>query len=164
MNWPLPAEMDEVRLAQVLYPGCSGAQAGTAEVDFTWVQSQLRLKSMTRKLAWIELCEQRGYPHSYGWFCRSYNAWAKQGKRSMHMCHVPGDAAFVDFSGLTVAVGARQAQIFVAALGVSHYTFVYAVWTQSLADWLECNTQDAGVLRRGTEPDRTGQSFMPSST
>ena len=59
----------------------------------------------------------------------------------MRMDHVPGDMAYVDYSGLTVPAGVRSAQIFVGAMGVSHYTFARAAWTQGLSDWLACNTQ-----------------------
>jgi transposase len=47
----------------------------------------------------------------------------------------------VDYSGQTVSVfdpvtaEVRQAQIFVAVLGASNYTYVEATWTQGLADW-----------------------------
>ena len=48
----------------------------------------------------------------------------------------------MDYSGSTVPVidaetgEARQAQLFVAVLGASNYTFAEATWTQSLSDWL----------------------------
>ena len=140
LSWPLAEDMDEDELSRVLYPRTDHSEHPD-EVNFAWVRDQLSLKSVTLKLLWMELCEQQGYHHSYGWFCRCYKAWAKDGKRSMRMDHVAGDIAYVDYSGLTVVIGERKAQIFVGALGVSHYTFVCAVWTQSLEDWLECNTQ-----------------------
>ncbi|MBK6281040.1 MAG: transposase [Gammaproteobacteria bacterium] len=34
------------------------------------------------------------------------------------------------------ARGSAQAQIFVACLGASHYTYAEATWTQALADWI----------------------------
>ena len=48
----------------------------------------------------------------------------------------------MDYSGSTVPVidaetgEVRQAQLFVAVLGASNYTFAEATWTQSLPDWL----------------------------
>ena len=56
--------------------------------------------------------------------------------------HVPGDKLFVDYAGQTVPVidrhtgESRLAQIFVAVLGCSNYTYAEARWTQALADWL----------------------------
>jgi transposase len=49
---------------------------------------------------------------------------------------------FVDFAGRTVAVvdGAsgevRQAEVFVAVLGASSFTYACATWTQALPDWI----------------------------
>ncbi|OGW82733.1 MAG: hypothetical protein A2Z83_07955 [Omnitrophica bacterium GWA2_52_8] len=49
---------------------------------------------------------------------------------------------FVDYAGQTVAViepetgAVRQAQIFVAVLGASNYTFSEAAWDQSLESWI----------------------------
>ena len=48
---------------------------------------------------------------------------------------------FVDYAGQTVPVvdpetgELRQAQVFVAVLGASSYTFAEATWTQALPDW-----------------------------
>ncbi|MGI4944975.1 MAG: hypothetical protein ACRYHQ_31185 [Janthinobacterium lividum] len=52
---------------------------------------------------------------------------------------------FVDYVGQTAEVidGAtgevRRAQVFVAVLGASNYTYVKARWTQSLPDWIGCH-------------------------
>ena len=116
LRWPLAEDMDEDELSRVLYPRTERGERAE-EVNFAWVRDQLSLKSVTLKLLWMELCEQQGYHHSYGWFCRCYRAWAKDGKRSMRMDHVPGDIAYVDYSGLTVAIGERKAQIFCRCAG-----------------------------------------------
>jgi transposase len=58
----------------------------------------------------------------------------------MRQTHVAGERMFVDYAGQTVPVTdpltgtVRQAQIFVAALGASNYTYAEARWPQSLAD------------------------------
>lgn len=54
--------------------------------------------------------------------------------------HTPGDKLFVDYAGPTAEVTdpatgeIRTAQIFVAVLGYSNYTYCEATWTQSVAD------------------------------
>ena len=59
----------------------------------------------------------------------------------MRQEHRAGEKLFVDYAGQTVPVvdretgGERQAQIFVAVLGASSYTFAEATWTQTLPDW-----------------------------
>ena len=58
----------------------------------------------------------------------------------MRQEHRAGEKMFVGYAGPTVAVVDRetgeecQAQIFVAVLGASSYTFAEATWTQTLAD------------------------------
>jgi transposase len=60
----------------------------------------------------------------------------------MRQTHVAGEKLFVDFAGDTVPVidpmtgDARQAHVFVAALGASNYTYAEARWSEGLADWI----------------------------
>jgi transposase len=60
----------------------------------------------------------------------------------MRQTHRAGEKLFVDFCGQTVPVTdprtgeIRQAQVFVAVLGASNYTYAEAVETQGLADWI----------------------------
>ena len=59
----------------------------------------------------------------------------------MRQSHVGGDKLFVDYAGDTVPVvidrltgEVRQAQIFVAVMGASSFSYVVATWTQTLGD------------------------------
>src|SRR5690606_16531273 len=60
----------------------------------------------------------------------------------MRQSHRAGECTFVDYAGQTVPVvdpetgEERAAEIFVAVLGASNYTFAEATWTQSLPDWI----------------------------
>ncbi len=60
----------------------------------------------------------------------------------MRQTHKAGEKMFVDYAGQTVPIvcgetgEVRVAQIFVAVLGASNYTFCEATWTQKLIDWL----------------------------
>ena len=60
----------------------------------------------------------------------------------MRQDHCAGEKLFVDYAGHTVEVvdratgEVREAQIIVAALGASSYTYAEATWTQGLADWV----------------------------
>ena len=60
----------------------------------------------------------------------------------MRQIHKAGDTLFVDYTGQTLPVvngtagEVRYAQIFVAVLGASNYTYAEATWSQSLPDWL----------------------------
>jgi transposase len=60
----------------------------------------------------------------------------------MRQEHKAGEKLFVDYAGQTVPVmdattgEVRQAQIFLAVLGASNYTYVEATWSQTLPDWI----------------------------
>jgi len=60
----------------------------------------------------------------------------------MRQEHKAGEKLFVDFCGQTVAVidpetgESRWAEIFVAVLGASNYTYAEATWTQGLENWI----------------------------
>jgi len=61
---------------------------------------------------------------------------------TMRQQHVAGDKAFVDYSGKRVPIAdpttgeVRLAEIFVAVLGASSFTYAEASWTQALPDWI----------------------------
>lgn len=60
----------------------------------------------------------------------------------MRQVHRAGEKLFVDYAGQTVGVvnplssEIRQAQIFVAVLGASNYTYAEATWTQQIPEWI----------------------------
>ncbi|WP_297877408.1 hypothetical protein [Silanimonas sp.] len=56
----------------------------------------------------------------------------------MRQVNRAGEKLFVDYAGDTVAYGdGERAQIFVAVLGASNYTFACATARQTLDDWVE---------------------------
>jgi hypothetical protein len=66
----------------------------------------------------------------------------------MRQAHTAGERLFVDYAGDGVAVvidrltgEIRNAQIFVAVLGVSSFTFAHASWTQTLPDWIDAHVR-----------------------
>jgi transposase len=66
----------------------------------------------------------------------------------MRQSHAGGDKLFVDYAGDTVPViidrlsgKTKPAQIFVAVLGASNFTYAEASWTQGLADWIGAHTR-----------------------
>jgi transposase len=60
----------------------------------------------------------------------------------MRPTHRAGERIFIDYSGKTMPVidaqtgEIREAQIFVASMGASKYTYFEATWTQGLPDWI----------------------------
>ena len=99
---------------------------------------------------------------SYGQFCRRYNQWKGHQNLSMRQTHKAGGKLFVDYCGLTVPVthpmtgGVTAAQIFVACLGASNYTFAEATESQALSHWIGSHQRALhffGGVPEGIVPD-----------
>lgn len=135
--------MSEPRLASLLYPESDSRPGALEDPDWAEIHMELRKKGVTRHLLWEEYCQRMPVrTYSYSQFCCRYQAWCQSQKRSMCQQHLAGEKCFIDYCGPTVPVispetgECRQAQIFVAVLGASNYTFAEATYTQSLPDWL----------------------------
>jgi len=149
IRWPLPADMDERTLGRLLFPSQPvTGQRRFVELDFPQMHQELKRKGVTRQLLWQEYREQhpsQGY--SYAQFCHRYLEWLSCQQRSLRRTHRAGEKLFVDYCGPTMSVvnpdtgEIRQAQIFVAVLGASNYTFACAHWSQKQQDWLDAHVQ-----------------------
>ena len=143
LSWPLPQNLDDNQLEQLLYPQLPALPARERPVpDWSYIHQQLRQKSVTLMLLWQEYKEQNPYGYQYSQFCHRYRQWAAKIDPVMRQEHRAGEKMFVDYAGQTVPVydlptnQMREAQIFVAVLGASNYTYAEATWTQTLADWI----------------------------
>lgn len=85
--------------------------------------------------------------YGYSRYCELYTRWEGRLSPVMRQRHPAGERLFVDYAGHTVDVvcpktgEVRTAQIFVATLGASNYTYVEASWTQSLPDWVSSHVR-----------------------
>ena len=85
-------------------------------------------------------------------------AWAAKVDVVMRQEHRAGEKMFVDYAGHTVGVvnrdtawALREAQIFVAVLGASNYTYAEATWTQTLPDWIASHVRAFEFMGGSTE-------------
>ncbi len=126
LDWAAVAELDQVGLERRLL-GRSIAETQAVEADFARVHVELRRKGVTLMLLWQE----------YTQFCEHYKAFAKTLKRSMRQHRRAGEKLFIDYAGSTLALAdGSRAQVFVAAMGASSYTFACATADQSMRSWL----------------------------
>lgn len=143
LGWPLPAAMDEARLEALLFPHTAPVVERRAAPDFAHLHQELKRKGVTLQLLWEEYAAAHaGHAYRYSQFCLLYHHFARSLKRSMRQVHRAGDKLFIDYSGDTVPVidpgtgEIRHAEIFVAVLGASSYTYAEATWSQQLPDWI----------------------------
>ena len=118
--------------------------ARQVEPDYARVHQELKKKGVTLTLLWQEYRADIGAgAYQYTAFCTHYRAWAGSLKRSMRQVHRAGEKLFADYAGPTVPVvdvdtgEIRPAQIFVAVLGASNYTYACATTGQTQADWIQ---------------------------
>ena len=144
LSWPLPESLDDAQLERRLLPG-AGSMPGEPRFpmpDWSQVHRELRRKGVTLALLWQEYQEAHPQGMQYSWFCKLYRAWTGKLDVVMRQEHRAGEKLFVDYAGHTVPVvdrntgELREAQIFVAVLGASNYTYAEATWTQTLPDWI----------------------------
>lgn len=144
LSWPLPDDLDDPHLARLFYPKAdTRISSRNQKPDWPVMHQELKRKGVTKQLLWEEYTQQ--YPnrcYSYSQYCDRYLNWAKKQKRSMRQTHKAGEKCFVDYAGQTMPIinsttgEIVEAQIFVAVLGASNYTFAEASWSQKLEDWL----------------------------
>jgi len=141
--WPAAATLDDASLERKLFPPAPAALTTQRAVpDWSHVHRELRGKSVTLTLLWHEYKSAHPEGYQYSWFCDQYRAWAGKLDVVMRHEHRAGEKLFVDYAGQTAEVvdrrtgEIRQAQIFVAVLGASNYTYAEATWTQQLPDWI----------------------------
>ena len=141
--WPLPEEMTEQGLEDLLFPPPLLFPADQRPLpDWPLVNRDLRRKGVTLRLLWEEYRAQNGAGYGYSRFHELYRAWEAQAAPRMPQVHVAGERIFVDYAGHTMPVADRKtgevrtAQIFVATLGASSYLYAEATWTQTLPDWI----------------------------
>lgn len=98
LGWPLPEGVDEEQLQQRLFPKPVRSAGHTIpQPDWPQVHAELRRKSVTLSLLWVEY--RQDHPNGYGYsqFCQRYRQWAKRLKPSMRLRHKAGEKLFVDY-------------------------------------------------------------------
>ena len=139
--WPLTDEWSEDKIYSVLFPTINTSSSHQIP-DFGKIHKELKRKGVTLMLLWYEYQSQNPGGYSYSRYCALYQEFIGKLNPSMRLTHRAGEKLFVDYSGLTVpwvdkTTGVVQhAQIFVAVLGASNYTFIEATSDQSLLSWV----------------------------
>ena len=147
LSWPEAGALSDAALAAAMFKrGTVSPHLGArrhVEPDWTAIHLELKRPHVTLALLWEEYRRANAKGYGYSRFCELYRGFEEKLAPTMRQVHVAGEKLFVDFAGGTVPVlvdrltgQIRQAQIFVATLGASSYTFAEATWTQTTADWV----------------------------
>ena len=136
LTWPLPDDITDTELEARLFAS-AGAGPGTrrghrrhAEPDWAAVHRELKRKHVTLSILWEEYIARHPGGYRYSRFCELYRGWEGRLSVTMRQTHAAGDKLFVDYAGDGVPVvidrltgETAQAQIFVAVLGASSFTY-----------------------------------------
>ncbi len=145
LNWDAVQAIDEEGLEALLFPNRSSGGNGQklAGMNFADFHMNLRKKSVTKLLLWHEYRERNPAGYSYSQLCLLYREYLRKTRISLRHTHTAGEKMFVDYAGQTVPIydaitgDVNHAQIFIACLGASQYTYAEAQPSQSLPCWID---------------------------
>ncbi len=143
LGWPLPPELDDRALEERLFGRAAPAPSADPRPvpDWTVVHRELRRKSVTLQLLWTEYRASCPDGFGYTWFTERYRAYAGRLDVVLRQDHRAGEKLFLDFAGQTIPITdpltgeITQAQLFVAVLGASNYTYAEALPSQAELWW-----------------------------
>jgi transposase len=146
VTWPLPPELDDGRLEALLYPARpADGQEKRAMPAMEYIRGELARKSVTLRILWLEYRQANPDGYQYSQFCLLYRQWAAKLDVCLRQTHRAGEKLFVDFAGQTIPVmdpvsgRAHDANLFIAVMGASNYTFAWALHSQDLWDWIDAH-------------------------
>jgi transposase len=150
LSWPLREGISDAELETALYANRRSKRGHRrhAEPDWPAVHRELKRKHVTLLIVWDEYIAANPGGYSYSRFCELYRGFEAKLSVTMRQTHVAGERLFVDYAGDGVPVVVdrhtgelRKAQVFVAVLGASSFTFAFASWTQTLPDWIDAHVR-----------------------
>jgi transposase len=135
-------ELSEVFRIEVPIPIVSQDRMHQLFDFFTKEEKRLRKRGVTLLQLWEDY--KQLYPDGYAQtsYYHYYTIWKKKSEPSMHIEHKAGDKMFVDFAGEKIPIvdmhsgEITYAEVFVAVLGASQLTYVEAVESQRMEDFI----------------------------
>jgi len=144
LSWPLDPELDDTALENLLFSVTDKSVSAERRMpDMQYLYRELRRKSVTMQLLWYEYKQANPDGYQYSQFCNLYRKWVKKLDLTLRQEHRAGEKLFIDYAGQTVSIvdpktgEITEAQIFLAALGASNYTFAEASSSQDLPSWIK---------------------------
>ncbi|MFN9498480.1 MAG: IS21 family transposase [Erythrobacteraceae bacterium] len=134
---------DDAALERRLFRQMGRPPRDTTEPDWQLISREMKRKSVTLLLLWQEYREAHPDGFGYTWFCDKFGAHEKRANPAYRHRHSAGAEMQTDYAGQTIPLidpdtgEVHAAQLFVAVLGASSYTFAVASLHQQLPDWID---------------------------
>lgn len=147
-SWAELSDMDSQSIDRLINDGRQRLGKHFASIDMEKLDVEMRRSGSTLEGLWIDYKEENpetGY--SYTSFCIKYQNYKRKRGPVMRQIHIGGEKMFVDFSGKPAywtdpsSGDLVRVELFIAVLGASNYTYIEAVPTQNLADWISANVR-----------------------
>ncbi len=143
LSWPLPEGIGDDELEARLYGFSRPSTASRPLPDWKKIDKELKRPHVTLALLWLEYRETHPDGYAYSQFCELYRRFKRGLEVSMRQSHKAGERCFVDFPGATIPIYDEatgelsfDAELFVAVLGASSYTYAEAVASQRLEPFI----------------------------
>ena len=144
LSWSEIDSLSEVELTRRLFPAQRKTR-GRPRPDCVYLDRELRRPHVTLQLLWQEYKGKHPDGYQYTQFCDDYRRWKKTVDVSLRQSYRAGEKMFVDYAGDHLEIvdpktgETSPAQIFVAVLGASNYTYAEATLKQDLPSWIEAH-------------------------
>ena len=143
LHWPLPDDLDDRDLEERLFGRAAPPPVilRRPEPDWAAIHAEMRRPHVTLMLLWSEYRERCRDGFAYSWFAERYRAYADHLDVVLRGHHRAGEKLFLDFAGDKIKIVdpetgvISEAELFVAVLGASNYTYAEALPAQSLPHW-----------------------------
>jgi transposase len=143
LSWPIVPELDDTALEDLLFPIQPIAPSSHRQMPpMGYLFRESKKKGVTLQLLWYEYKQGDPDGYQYSQFCHLYRQWVKKLDVTLRQQHRAGEKLFLDYAGQTVPIidpktgEIQEAQIFIATLGASNYTFAEATLSQGLPSWI----------------------------
>lgn len=153
LSWPLDPELDDAAIENRLFPVTDKSVPAESRMpDMDYLYRELKRKSVTMQLVWYEYKQANPDGYQYSQFCNLYRQWVKKLDLTLRQEHRAGKKIFIDYAGQTVSIvdpktgEITEAQIFLATLGASNYTFAEASLSQDLPSWIKSHVHAFGFF------------------
>ncbi len=161
IEWPLPEEMGDRAIREVIYPPKSKADPDKAPIDHDHVDAEMSRPGVTMMLLWSEYCEsavsQGRSPYMYSAFCERHRKWAMSRKTAMRIAHKPAEQMQVDYVGDTMEVvdmdtgEVLKVYVFAACLPFSGKLYAKGSYDMREESWVDAHVS-AFSFFGGTTP------------
>jgi len=147
-SWPLPDDLDDAAVEHLLFSPASHTDGSKRQMPpMDYIHRELKKKRVTLQLLWYEYKKTNPDGYQYSQFCERYRQWTGKLDVCLRQSYRAGEKLFVDYAGQTIPVTdsfsgkTREAYLFVATLGASNYTFVWASFSQDLPSWISAHVR-----------------------